>query len=54
MEQKLRSLYSALLNIETKGNSTVQMAECLRYCEQLIVEESTNKEKNLPAVEKPE
>lgn len=27
-----------MLNIETKGRSTVQMAECLRYTEQLIAE----------------
>ena len=40
MEQKLRNLYNALLNIETKGSSTIQMAECLRYTEQLMAEEA--------------
>lgn len=38
MEQKLRNLYNAMLTIETKGRSTIQMAECLRYTEQLITE----------------
>lgn len=38
MEQKLKNLYNAMLTIETKGRSTVQMAECLRYTEQLIAE----------------
>lgn len=38
MEQKLRNLYNAMATIETKGRSTVQMAECLRYTEQLIAE----------------
>lgn len=38
MEQKLRNLYNAMLTIETKGRSTIQMAECLRYTEQLIAE----------------
>lgn len=38
MEQKLRNLYNAMLKIETKGTSTVQMAECLRYTELMIQE----------------
>lgn len=56
MEQKLRNLYNAMLTIETKGSSTIQMAECLRYTEQLIAEanaeEMRRQEKTEDASEK--
>lgn len=40
MEQKLRLLYNTLLTIETKGESTKTMAQCLAYIEGLIKETS--------------
>lgn len=45
MEQKLRALYNAMLKIETKGASTLQMAECIRYTEQLIAEANAEEQK---------
>ena len=38
MEQKLRILYNTLLTIETKGESTKTMAQCLAFTEGLIRE----------------
>lgn len=38
MEQKLRILYNTLMTIETKGESTKTMAQCLTYTEGLIRE----------------
>lgn len=38
MEQKLRILYNTLMTIETKGESTKTMAQCLAYTEGLIKE----------------
>lgn len=43
MEDKLTKLYNTLSLIETKGNNTKIMAECLRYIEQMISEERDNK-----------
>lgn len=40
MQEKLTKLYSTLLNIETKGQSTKLMGACLQYLEQLISESS--------------
>lgn len=45
MEQKLRNLYNAMLKVETKGISTVQMAECIRYTEQLIAEANAEEQR---------
>lgn len=45
MEEKLKRLYNTLLTIETKGESTKIMADCLRYTEQMIIEEQ-NKQSN--------
>lgn len=44
MPENLRKLYNTLLLVETKGESTKIMAECLRYTEQLIkaAEAATN------------
>lgn len=45
MEQELTKLYNTMLMIETKGESTKIMADCLRFLEQLRnnVIEATNK-----------
>ena len=40
MENNLRKLYNTILLIETKGESTKIMAECIKFLEQLIAEES--------------
>lgn len=41
MEEKLTKLYNTMLTIETKGNSTKTMADCLRFLENIIVETDT-------------
>lgn len=38
MDKKLQILYNTLLTIETKGESTKVMAECIKFTEQLIKE----------------
>lgn len=38
MPEKLRILYNTLLTIETKGESTKTMAQCLAFTEGLIRE----------------
>ena len=38
MKENLMKLYNTLLLIETKGESTKIMGECLRFTEQLIKE----------------
>ena len=35
MDLELMKLYNTLLTIETKGQSTIIMADCLRFVEQL-------------------
>ena len=40
MENNLRKLYNTMLLIETKGENTKIMAECIKFLEQLIAEES--------------
>ena len=40
MKNKLTVLYNTLAQIETKGQSTKLMAECLKYIEELIKEEA--------------
>lgn len=39
MTNELTKLYNTLLLIETKGENTKVMAQCLQYLEQLIVAE---------------
>lgn len=39
MAEKLRKLLNTMMLIETKGESTKVMTDCLRYIEQLIAEE---------------
>ena len=39
MVTKLNKLHNTLLLIETKGENTKIMADCLRYVEQMIADE---------------
>ena len=39
MDQKLKLLYNTLALIETKGENTKLMAQCLTYLDRLIKEE---------------
>jgi len=39
MNDNLVKLYNTLLMVETKGESTKIMSECIRFLEQLIKEE---------------
>lgn len=50
---KLTTLHNTLSLIETKGNNTKIMAECLRFTEQLIaeVEKNSNDLKPVESVE---
>lgn len=41
---KLSKLYNTLQTIETKGDGTKAMADCLRFIEQMLIEEQ-NKQK---------
>ena len=41
MTNELSKLYNTLLLIETKGESTKLMTQCLQFVEQLIVKEQT-------------
>lgn len=41
MVNKLTALYNTMAMIETKGENTVLMGDCLKYVKQLIVEEQT-------------
>lgn len=41
MVEKLSKLYNTLLLIETKGENTKIMAQCIAYLEQMIAEERT-------------
>ena len=36
MKQDLRSLFNTLCQVETKGQSTIVMGDCLKFLEQLI------------------
>lgn len=48
MTENLQKLYNTMLLIETKGDSTKTMADCLRFIEKMIVDveppESVNAE----------
>lgn len=39
MVNKLTALYNTLAQVETKGDNTVIMGDCLKYLKQLIAEE---------------
>lgn len=53
MEQKLKTLYDALLTIETKGTSTLTMANCINYLNQLVAEAKAEANKPVQPVEPP-
>lgn len=38
MVENLQKLYNTMILIETKGDSTKTMADCLRFVEKMIVE----------------
>lgn len=38
MVENLQKLYNTMILVETKGNSTKTMADCLRFIEKMIVE----------------
>lgn len=40
MDENLVRLKNTLMNVETKGNSTVIMADCIRFIDQMITEYS--------------
>ena len=41
MIEKLTALYNTLAQVETKGDSTVIMGDCLKYLKQMIAEEQS-------------
>ena len=43
MELKLRKLLNTMMLIETKGENTKIMSDCLKFVEQLIAEEKNTK-----------
>lgn len=43
MVDNLTKLYNTLLLIETKGESTKIMGQCLQFMEQMIADEQTKK-----------
>lgn len=43
MADKLVKLYNTLLLVETKGESTKIMGQCLQFMEQMIAEEQAKK-----------
>ena len=47
MSDKLVRLYNTLKTVETKGNSTIVMADCIRYVEQLISEAQNSEAETL-------
>lgn len=44
MKENLQKLYNTLALIETKGENTKIMADCLRYTEQLIQQAPDSKQ----------
>ena len=47
MKTKLMKLYNTLVTIETKGESTKIMADCLRYIEAMVVDLNKPTESNI-------
>lgn len=43
VKENLQKLYNTLLLIETKGESTKTMADCLRYTEKMIQQADAEK-----------
>ena len=46
MGDSLKRLYNTMLTIETKGESTKTMCDCLRFVENLIVSEQNKETEN--------
>ena len=46
MSEELQKLYNTLLVVETKGDSTLVMADCLKFVSQLILK-CKEKEKSM-------
>jgi hypothetical protein len=44
MDLELQKLYNTLLLVETKGESTIAMADCLRFTKQLIAQAKADRE----------
>ena len=44
MVENLQKLYNTMMLVETKGESTKIMGECLKFTEQLINEERTREQ----------
>ena len=44
MINKLTALRNTLAQVETKGNNTVLMGDCLKYLDQMIAEEQSKAE----------
>lgn len=44
MVEKLTKLYNTLMIIETKGENTKTMADCLRYIERMVADAKTEAE----------
>ena len=49
MKENLIKLYNTMLTIETKGESSKIMADCLRFTEQLIAVETDKENQNATA-----
>ena len=46
MTEKLSKLYNTLMLIDTKGENTKIMAQCLQFVESMIIEERTTQDGN--------
>lgn len=44
MVNELTKLHNTLLQVETKGSSTIVLADCLRYLEKLIADERSKEQ----------
>lgn len=53
MEQKLKTLYDALLTVETKGTSTLTLANCINYLNNLMSEVKAEANRPVHSVEPP-
>lgn len=51
MTENLQKLYNTMLLIETKGDSTKTMADCLRFIEKMIVDVEQSESVNAEIVE---
>lgn len=50
MTEKLQRLYNTLIQVETKGDSTIRMATCLQYLDNIITE-TVKKDAEVPLPE---